>query len=134
LIQIKAAAPRLSVLCFQTGEAQMKTIVVSVVGGALVVLSLPAWAGEPGDVFRGDAYAQGMCQSCHSITADGAPSPNPAAAPFQKIAATFAPGDDFATWFNTKHPPTPNSTIAPSQASDLVSYISSLKPGAKPAK
>ncbi len=112
----------------------MKIISVMAVGAVLVSISLPAWAEDPGDAFRGNAYAQGMCQSCHSVTPDGEPSPNPAATPFKKITATFAAAEDFATWFNTKHPPTPNSSITPSQASDIASYLASLKVGAKAAR
>ena len=112
----------------------MKNISVLVVGAVLASISLPAWAGDPGDAFRGSAYAQGMCQSCHAITPDGESSPNPAATPFRKISATFASAEEFATWFNTKHPPTPNSSITSSQASDIASYLSSLKVGAKAAR
>jgi len=94
---------------------------------AFAALSAPAWCEGSGNSFRGMAYAQEMCASCHSIEEQGGTSPNPAAKPFAAMAPTTISGQDLADWLNTKHPSIPNQLVKPAQAEDMLAYIASLK-------
>jgi mono/diheme cytochrome c family protein len=89
---------------------------------AVVATSAPAWAGE-GDASRGAAYANAMCASCHSVSADKATSPNVAAPPFRDVK--LASGEALAKLFNTTHPNTAR-LLKDTQADDILSYIESL--------
>jgi cytochrome c2 len=96
---------------------------------ALAAGSAPAWAGPP-DPFRGQAYAQAMCASCHAISKDKPNSPNPAAKPFMSITLAHGSGEALADWINTKHPSIPMSLLKASQAEDIIAYIASVKASA----
>ncbi len=91
------------------------------------VCASPAWA-EGGDTLRGQAYAHGMCASCHSIGADGAASPNPKASPFKTIQMNYASGEELSTRINTKHPPFGPNLLNPKQAEDILAYVATLRP------
>jgi mono/diheme cytochrome c family protein len=95
----------------------------------LAVVVAPAWA-ESADAFRGQAYVNGMCSSCHAVGADGA-SANAVAPAFRTITLAFKSGDEFATYLNTKHPVMQTPPIHAQQADDMALYIASLK-AAKP--
>jgi hypothetical protein len=94
---------------------------------AFAALCVPAWAEEGGDAFRGKAYAEAICSSCHDISPQGVRSSNPAAKPFVSIDSKYASGEDLATWLNTKHPSIPNQLIKPVQGDDILAFIASLK-------
>lgn len=89
--------------------------------------SAPAGAEGPPDAFRGKAYSQAICASCHSISAENPNSPNSAAKPFATMAIAHPTAEAFATWLNTKHPSLPNNLIKPAQADDIMVYVASLK-------
>ena len=95
------------------------------VAALLAAAVAPAWA-EGADAFRGQAYVNGMCSSCHAVGADGV-SANPAAPAFRTIALAFKSGDDFATYLNTKHPVMQTPPIHAQQADDMALYMASLK-------
>lgn len=96
---------------------------------AIVVcgIAAPSWAREgagTGDMQRGSAYALAMCSSCHSVTADEAASPNPAAKPFRSVKVDQIPGG-LVAWFNTDHPNT-SRILKDTQGEDIAAFIASL--------
>jgi mono/diheme cytochrome c family protein len=100
------------------------------IGAAFFVWAIASgssWAEGTPDAFRGKAYAQAICASCHSISPDKPNSPNPAAKPFATMTITHPTGEAFAAWLNTKHPPLPNNLLKPAQADDIIAYVASLK-------
>ncbi len=96
------------------------------IGAVLIVGAAPAWSEGSGDAFRGKAYAQAMCGSCHSATADETPSANPAAKPFRLVNLDYKSGDEFSAWLNTKHPVI-QTLINPRQADDIMTFVGTLK-------
>ena len=92
----------------------------------VATLTAPAWA-EGGDTFRGQAYAHGMCSSCHSIAADGSASANPAATPFKTIRMDYNSGEALSAWVNTKHPPFGPNLLNPRQAEDILAYVGTIQ-------
>ena len=106
----------------------LKTTILT--GAVLVAGAAPAWAEGSGDAFRGQAYSQAMCSSCHSITTDNAASSNPAAKPFRLVKFDYKTGEEFSNWMNTKHPPI-QGLISPRQGEDILSFFDTLK-SAKP--
>lgn len=89
----------------------------------VAAFAAPAWAGG-GDAFRGEAYANAMCASCHSVSADKAASPVAAAPPLRETK--LASAEALAKLFNTTHPNT-SRLLKDTQAEDIFSYIESLK-------
>jgi cytochrome c553 len=130
LIQIKADASYESRDGALTGGKNvLKTNML--IGAVLVLGSAPAWSEGSGDAFRGKAYAQAMCASCHSVTADETASANPAATPFRSVKLDYKTGEEFSAWLNTKHPNI-SVLINPRQADDIIAHVAALKPaGAK---
>jgi mono/diheme cytochrome c family protein len=104
-------------------ERMLRTAVLLLISAT--GLAAPSWAGE-GSAERGGAYSSAMCASCHSVTADAAASPNPAAKPFRAITVTDPSGAELAKWFNTGHPNT-GRTLKDTQAEDIALYILGLK-------
>ena len=88
-----------------------------------------AFAEEAGNSFRGGAYAEAMCQSCHSTKADNSASANPAAPPFMSIQIAKYTGETFAAYLNTRHPVIAAPPLKTEQADDIVSYIAQLQSG-----
>lgn len=93
---------------------------------SLLSSGAPVWA-DAVDAFKGKAYAQAMCASCHAIEKDDVHSPNPAAKPFASIFLKYETGAALADWVNTKHPAIPNSLLKVGQADDIRAYVASLK-------
>lgn len=93
---------------------------------SLLSSGAPVW-GDPPDAFKGKAYAQAMCASCHAIEKDDAHSPNPAAKPFASVSPKYETGEALADWVNSKHPLIPNSLLKVGQAHDISAYVASLK-------
>ena len=106
----------------------LKTTILT--GAVLIAGAAPAWSEGSGDAFRGKAYAEAMCGSCHSVTADNSSSTNPAAKPFRQVKLDYKSGEDFSNWMNTKHPPI-QGLINTRQGEDILSFFDTLKP-AKP--
>ena len=96
------------------------------IGAVLIAGAAPAWSEGSGDAFRGKAYAQAMCGSCHSVSADETPSANPAAKPFRLVKLDYKTGDDFSAWLNTKHPVI-QTLINPRQADDIMTFVGTLR-------
>jgi mono/diheme cytochrome c family protein len=125
LIQVKAGlSPESRDGVLTGGKNVLKTIMLT--GAVLFVGAAPAWSEGSGDAFRGKAYAQAMCGSCHSISADDTASANPAAKPFKLARLDNKTGEEFSNWMNTKHPPI-QSLINPRQADDILTYVGTLK-------
>jgi hypothetical protein len=103
----------------------LKTIMLT--GAVLIAGAAPAWSEGSGDAFRGKAYAQAMCGSCHSVTADETPSANPAAKPFRLVKLDYKTGEEFSAWINTKHPVI-QALINPRQGDDIMTFFETLKP------
>ena len=101
---------------------------LSVLVVVATAVGVPAWA-EGGDTLRGQAYAHGMCSSCHSIAADGAASANPAATPFKTIKMDHDSGESLSAWVNTKHPPFGPNLLNPRQAEDILAYVATIRTG-----
>jgi mono/diheme cytochrome c family protein len=100
----------------------------AIIGFVLAAGTAPAWSEGSGDSFRGQAYSQAMCQSCHSTKADDTASPNPAAPPFRSMKLAYDTGEAFTTYLNTKHPNI-MAQINSRQAEDIAAFITSLQPG-----
>lgn len=84
---------------------------------------------DMGDKAKGLAYAKRICAECHNVLATNAPSPNPKAPSFRKVAET--PGmtvTALTVWSRTTHATMPNIVIAPADMDNLIAYILSLKP------
>jgi mono/diheme cytochrome c family protein len=103
----------------------LKRLLISALSAASI--SASAWAEGAGDPMRGQAYSAAMCTTCHAVTRDEAPSPNPAAKPFRSVELAFATSEAFATWLNTQHPGLGGHMIKTNQAEDIAVYIGTLK-------
>ena len=96
--------------------------------GARSIVRPTAEAIDIGDARRGLAYARNVCAECHNVLRSDAPSSNPLAPPFKKIANT--PGMSITAltvWSRTSHPTMPNLIIEPNDMDDLIAYILNLK-------
>lgn len=97
------------------------------IGAVIIAGAAPAWSEGSGDAFRGKAYAQAMCGSCHSVTTDETASTNPEAKPFRLVKLDYKTGEEFSGWLNTKHPSI-QSLINPRQGEDIMAFLDTLKP------
>jgi mono/diheme cytochrome c family protein len=92
---------------------------------SLGAMPASAEAGDEGDAFRGNAYAQGMCMSCHAI-GDSTASATPGAAPFKQIKLQQKDAATFEAWMNKDHPLISGRVLNEHQSADLFAYINSL--------
>jgi mono/diheme cytochrome c family protein len=93
----------------------------------LTMAVLPAPAQE-GDVRAGLTVAQNTCAACHAIR-KGQQSPNASAPAFDKISSV--PGMTaiaLQASLQTSHRAMPNLILSTEDRSNVVAYISSLKP------
>jgi len=80
--------------------------------------------------FRGQAYAQASCSSCHAIRPGATSSPNPQAPPFVSIVNQEGLSrQTLNTWLRDAHnyPDEMAFELNAGQVDDLVSYMLTLK-------
>ena len=99
----------------------------------LSLLTSAAFAQENGNPGSGRAYAVAHCAECHAVTEATALSPNPDAPNFASVALQPGmTGHALAVWLQTSHPTMPNFVIPPADQDNIIAYILSLRPPAKP--
>ncbi len=97
---------------------------------AVVLLGLGsgALAQDRGDVFRGRAFAENTCATCHAVAPGEKYSPIVGVAGLEEIANT--PGMTalaLSVWFKSPHPNMPNFMLDPNDLDNVIAYIMSLK-------
>lgn len=91
-------------------------------------LAGPGVAQEVGSPDRGHAVARRLCAECHAVEAARAASPRLDATPFAAIANTSGmTAMALSAALQTSHRTMPNVILEPTDFSDVVAYILSLK-------
>lgn len=84
-------------------------------------------AEESGDPPVGALYARKYCAKCHAIGDENA-SPKHTAPRFKDVANTAGTtANSLRAWLKTTHPTMPNILLEPSDMSNVVAYILSLR-------
>jgi mono/diheme cytochrome c family protein len=103
----------------------VRSAVVGLLFAALGVI--PALAQDYSPVQRGRAVAERRCMACHAVRPGETISPNAAAAPFARVAAT--PGVTelaLQARLQTSHQRMPNLILDADDMRDVIAYILSL--------
>ena len=106
----------------------MRTTILGLVLGTLVLGRSVSNAQEVGDPQTGRTFAREACASCHAIQPGQMTSPQASAPPFQQVADTSGmTGTALTVWLQTSHPTMPNLILSQAEKWNVVAYILSLK-------
>jgi mono/diheme cytochrome c family protein len=88
----------------------------------------PAVAQEVGSAAEGARIAAEVCAACHATGQEEFTSPDPAAPPFEVVAAQPGMGRTaLLVWFRSPHQTMPMFRLTMTEEHDLIAHILSLK-------